>query len=99
MVKKMLMTKSAPHPRSNRTPTGGRMMARMILQMSEAVKGIVGVEREGGKDKAMKYFGLWGTHVARHVSLMICEIILGGNICVPNVAATNFCAQQTWASN
>lgn len=30
----MLIRKSAPQPRSRKTPTGGRMMARMILQMS-----------------------------------------------------------------
>lgn len=34
MVNRMLMRKSAPQPRSRKTPTGGRMMARMILQMS-----------------------------------------------------------------
>ena len=28
------MKKSAPQPRSRKTPTGGRMMARRILQMS-----------------------------------------------------------------
>ena len=33
-VRRMLMKKSAPHPRSMKTPTGGRMTARMILQMS-----------------------------------------------------------------
>lgn len=46
------MQKSAPQPRSRKTPTGGRMMARMILQMSLAVKGILVcglvVLREGG---------------------------------------------------
>ena len=34
------MKKSALQPRSRKTPSGGRKMARMILQMSEAVKGI-----------------------------------------------------------
>lgn len=34
MVSKMLMKKSALHPRSRKTPRGGRMMAMMILQMS-----------------------------------------------------------------
>lgn len=28
------MRKSAPHPRSRKTPTGGKMMAKMILMMS-----------------------------------------------------------------
>ena len=28
------MSKSLPHPRSRKTPRGGRMMAMMILQMS-----------------------------------------------------------------
>lgn len=28
------MSRSAPHPRSKKTPRGGRKMARMILQMS-----------------------------------------------------------------
>ena len=37
----MLIQKSAPHPLSKKTPTGGRKMARMILQISEAVKGIL----------------------------------------------------------
>ena len=36
----MLMKKSALQPRSRNTPRGGRKMARMILQMSEAVKGM-----------------------------------------------------------
>lgn len=34
MVKQMLMRKSAPHPRSRKTPRGGRIMAKIILQMS-----------------------------------------------------------------
>lgn len=34
MVKQMLMSRSAPQPRSRKTPRGGRMMAKMILQMS-----------------------------------------------------------------
>lgn len=34
MVSRMLMRRSAPQPRSRKTPRGGRMMARMILQMS-----------------------------------------------------------------
>lgn len=34
MVSRMLMRKSAPQPRSRKTPTGGRMTARMILQIS-----------------------------------------------------------------
>ena len=34
MVKRMLISRSAPHPRSRKTPSGGRMMAKMILQMS-----------------------------------------------------------------
>ena len=35
------MSKSAPHPLSRKTPRGGRMMARMILQISLAVKGMM----------------------------------------------------------
>ena len=35
------MRKSAPQPRSRKTPTGGRKTAKMILQMSEAVKGML----------------------------------------------------------
>ena len=46
MVKQMLIRKSAPHPRSRKTPRGGRMMAKMILQMSEAVKGILAINVE-----------------------------------------------------
>lgn len=34
MVRRMLMSRSAPQPRSRKTPRGGRMTARMILQMS-----------------------------------------------------------------
>lgn len=30
-----ILKKSAPHPRSRNTPKGGRMMAKMILMMSE----------------------------------------------------------------
>lgn len=41
MVNRMLMRRSAPQPRSRKTPKGGRSTAKMILQMSEAVKGIV----------------------------------------------------------
>ena len=33
-VSRMLINRSAPHPRSRKTPTGGRKMARMILMMS-----------------------------------------------------------------
>ena len=40
-VRPMLMSKSTPSPRSNKTPRGGKMMARMILQMSLAVKAIL----------------------------------------------------------
>lgn len=35
------MKKSALQPRSRKTPRGGRKIARMILQMSEAVKGML----------------------------------------------------------
>jgi len=35
------MKKSALQPRSRKTPTGGRMTAKMILMMSEPVKGIL----------------------------------------------------------
>lgn len=38
------MNRSESHPFSRKTPKGGKMTASMILQMSEAVKGIV----EGG---------------------------------------------------
>lgn len=44
MVNRMLMSKSAPHPRSRKTPIGGRKMAKMILQISEAVKAILSLE-------------------------------------------------------
>ena len=33
------MQKSAPQPRSRKTPRGGRMMAMMILQMSLELRG------------------------------------------------------------
>jgi hypothetical protein len=41
MVNRMLIQRSAPHPRSRKTPRGGRKMARIILQISEVVKGIL----------------------------------------------------------
>lgn len=41
IVSKMLMSKSAPHPRSRKTPIGGMKMAKMILMMSDPVKGIL----------------------------------------------------------
>jgi hypothetical protein len=34
MVRKMLMSRSLPHPRSRKTPRGGSMIAKMILQIS-----------------------------------------------------------------
>lgn len=34
IVKQMLMRKSAPHPRSRKTPRGGRIKAKMSLQIS-----------------------------------------------------------------
>jgi hypothetical protein len=34
MVKRMLIRRSEPHPRSRKTPSGGRMTAKMILQIS-----------------------------------------------------------------
>lgn len=34
IVNRMLMSKSAPQPTSRNTPRGGRMMAKMNLQMS-----------------------------------------------------------------
>jgi len=34
IVNRMLIKRSAPHPRSRKTPRGGRMMAKMILQIS-----------------------------------------------------------------
>jgi len=41
IVNRMLIKRSAPHPRSRKTPRGGRMTARMILQISLAVKGMM----------------------------------------------------------
>jgi len=40
MVNRMLIRRSPPQPRSRKTPRGGRMTARMILMISEAVKGM-----------------------------------------------------------
>jgi len=36
------MSRSAPHPRSRKTPRGGRKMARIILHISLPVKGMSG---------------------------------------------------------
>jgi len=41
IVRQILMSKSAPHPRSKNTPRGGKMKAKMILHMSDAVKAIM----------------------------------------------------------
>jgi len=41
IVNRTLIQKSAVHPLSRKTPRGGRMMAMMILQISEAVKGML----------------------------------------------------------
>jgi hypothetical protein len=43
MVKRMLIRRSELHPRSRKTPSGGRMTAKMILQISLAVKGMLTV--------------------------------------------------------
>lgn len=43
IVNRMLMRRSAPQPRSRKTPRGGRMTARMILQMSLFSNHISGV--------------------------------------------------------
>ena len=40
IVRAMLMRRSALHPRSKNTPIGGKMMAKMILQISVQVNGI-----------------------------------------------------------
>jgi hypothetical protein len=40
-VRRMLMTKSLPQPFSRKTPSGGRIIAPMNLQMSEPVSGIL----------------------------------------------------------
>jgi hypothetical protein len=34
IVRRMLSRSWVPHPTSRKTPSGGRMMAKMILQMS-----------------------------------------------------------------
>lgn len=34
IVNRMLIRRSAPHPRSRKTPRGGKIMARMILKIS-----------------------------------------------------------------
>jgi hypothetical protein len=36
MVRRILIRTSEPQPRSRKTPSGGRMTAKMILQMSLA---------------------------------------------------------------
>lgn len=46
MVKQMLMRRSAPQPRSRKTPRGGRTMAKMILQMSLEKVSLVAVDQE-----------------------------------------------------
>lgn len=41
IVKQILINRSDPHPFSRKTPRGGRMIARMILQISEPVRGML----------------------------------------------------------
>ncbi|CAG8699186.1 751_t:CDS:1, partial [Gigaspora rosea] len=36
-VNRILITKSSPHPRSSTTPSGGKMMAKITLKISENV--------------------------------------------------------------
>lgn len=43
MVSAMLISRSTPQPFSANTPNGGSMTARIILQISEQVNGIVEV--------------------------------------------------------
>jgi len=40
IVKRILMHKSAPKPRSKNTPIGGKMMAKITLQISDQVNAI-----------------------------------------------------------
>ena len=40
-VKPMLMSRSTSQPFSAKTPNGGRRIAKMILQISEQVKGMI----------------------------------------------------------
>ena len=47
MVRRMLMHRSPPHPRSRKTPRGGRRTAKMILQMSLPRTSALGVTRAG----------------------------------------------------
>lgn len=42
MVNAMLINKSTPQPFSANTPSGGKMTAKMILQISEQVNGMIG---------------------------------------------------------
>jgi hypothetical protein len=48
IVKRMLISRSEPHPRSRKTPSGGRMTAKMILQMSLAERVSRLLNRRGG---------------------------------------------------
>jgi len=53
IVRRILIKRSAWHPRSKKTPRGGRKMAKRILQMSEPVAGIFvceSKERRGARD-------------------------------------------------
>lgn len=64
MVKRMLISRSAPHPRSRKTPSGGRMMAKMILQMSlEGRRWVVSevlLRREGLEEGGLVYLAVAG---------------------------------------
>jgi len=58
IVNRMLIKRSAPHPLSRNTPRGGRTTARMILQISLAVKGMVSVVIDEGEIRKSKLLGL-----------------------------------------
>ena len=46
IVNRMLIHKSTPRPLSNNTPSGGKIIAKMTLQISDQVRGIL-KERNG----------------------------------------------------
>jgi hypothetical protein len=63
MVKRMLSSSCEPQPTSRKTPTGGRMMARIILQISLLARLLAGCYCFGGSsgwlDWERGYGGGW----------------------------------------
>jgi hypothetical protein len=83
MVNRMLMRRSAPQPRSRKTPRGGRMMAMMILMMSlrgGSVRVVACVPRAASADRSPRKRRRRGgeeTHDPVKAMLTVFEVVVG----------------------